>query len=81
MTMTGGTRKPEPACVTVGAATPAEYAQWQAIREMIVWLEERCGWSKADARLFLALVGDLRPGQMQVAPSTMRLIVPKEYLP
>jgi acetamidase/formamidase len=67
--------------VTVGAATPAEYAQWQAVREMIVWLEERYGWSKHDARLFLTLVGDLRPGQMQVSPSTMRLIVAKEHLP
>lgn len=69
------------ALVTVGAANPAEYAQWQAIREMIVWLEERCGWSKADARLLLTLTGDLRPGQMQVSPSTMRLIVPKVHLP
>jgi amidase len=67
--------------VTVGAASPAEYAQWQAIREMILWLEERYGWSKADARIFLTLVGDLRPGQMQVLPYTMRLIVPKERLP
>ena len=66
---------------TVGAANPAETAQWQAIREMIVWLEERFGWSKSDARLFLTLVGDLRPGQMQVPPSTMRLIVPKQHLP
>ncbi|MFN0053616.1 MAG: acetamidase/formamidase family protein [Planctomycetales bacterium] len=67
--------------VTVGAASPAEAAQWQAIREMIVWLEERFGWSKADARLFLTLVGDLRPGQMQVNPYTMRLLVEKERLP
>ncbi|MSR59998.1 MAG: acetamidase [Planctomycetaceae bacterium] len=67
--------------VTVGAASPAEVAQWQAIREMIVWLEERYGWTKADARLFLTLVGDLRPGQMQVSPYTMRLIVPKDKLP
>lgn len=67
--------------VTVGAASPAEAAQWQAIREMIVWLEERHGWTKADARLLLTLTGDLRPGQMQVNPYTMRLIVAKEHLP
>lgn len=67
--------------VTVGAASPAEAAQWQAVREMIIWLEERFGWSKADARMLLALTGDLRPGQMQVSPYTMRLIVPKDHLP
>jgi acetamidase/formamidase len=67
--------------VTVGAQSPAEAAQWQAVREMIVWLEERYGWSKADARLLLTLTGDLRPGQMQVNPYTMRLIVPKSHLP
>lgn len=67
--------------VTVGIGSPAETAQWQAIREMILWLEERYGWNKADARLFLTLVGDLRPGQMQVNPYTMRMLVPKEQLP
>lgn len=67
--------------VTIGAASPAECAQWNAIREMILWLEERHGWTKDDARQLLALTGDLRPGQMQVAPYTMRLIVAKEHLP
>src|SRR5262249_32414950 len=67
--------------VTVGAGSPAETAQWQAIREMIVWLEERYGWTKRDARLLLALTSDLRPGQMQIPPYTMRLLVSKERLP
>ncbi len=67
--------------VTVGAASPAESAQWLAIREMILWLEERHGWTKDDARMLLALTGDLRPGQMQVPPYTMRLMVAKEHLP
>lgn len=67
--------------VTIGIGSPAEAAQWQAIREMIVWLEERYGWSKDDARMFLALTGDVRPGQMQVVPYTMRLIVAKSQLP
>jgi hypothetical protein len=67
--------------VTVGAGSPAESAQWIAIREMILWLEERYSWTKDDARMLLALTGDLRPGQMQVNPFTMRLIVPKEHLP
>lgn len=37
--------------VSVGVGSPAEAAQWQAIREMIVWLQERHGWSKDDARM------------------------------
>jgi acetamidase/formamidase len=67
--------------VTVGAASPAENAQWIAVREMILWLEQRHGWTKDDARRLLTLTGDLRPGQMQVHPCTMRLIVSKEHLP
>lgn len=67
--------------VTVGAGSPAESAQCLALREMILWLEERHGWTREDARMLLALTGDLRPGQMQVTPYTMRLIVPKEHLP
>jgi amidase len=67
--------------VTVGVGSPAEAAQWQAIRDMIVWLEERHGWPKDDARTLLALTGDVRPGQMLVNPYTMRLCVAKEHLP
>jgi amidase len=67
--------------VAVGADRPAESAQWLAVREMILWLGERHGWTKAEARDFLALVGDLRPGQVQAGPYTMRLIVPKAMLP
>jgi acetamidase/formamidase len=67
--------------VTVGVGSPAETAQWQAIREMILWLGDRHGWSRDDARKLLALTGDVRPGQMQVNPYTMRLLVVKEYLP
>lgn len=67
--------------VTIGIGSPAEAAQWQAIREMILWLEERHGWSKEDARMLLALTGDVRPGQMQVVPYTMRLMVEKKHLP
>lgn len=67
--------------VTVGAASPAESAQNIALREMILWLEERCGWTKEDARRFLALTCELRPGQMQVVPYTMRLLVARRHLP
>lgn len=67
--------------VTVAADRPAESAQWLALREMILWLQERHGWTRDEARMFLALAGDLRPGQMQVAEYTMRYIVPKAQLP
>jgi acetamidase/formamidase len=67
--------------VTVGAGCPAELAQWQAIREMMRWLCQRHGWKREDARSFLAMVGDLRPGQLQSGDYTMRMIVPKSYLP
>ncbi len=67
--------------VTVGVGSPAEAAQWQAIRDMILWLEERYGWTKDDARMLLALTGDVRPGQMLVTPYTMRLCVAREHLP
>jgi acetamidase/formamidase len=67
--------------VTVGVGSPAESAQWQAIRDMILWLEERYGWSKDDARTLLALTCDVRPGQMLVTPYTVRLCVAKEHLP
>lgn len=67
--------------VTIGAASPAEAAQWIAIREMMLWLEERHGWSKDDARRLLAMTCDLRPGQVLVHPFTMRLTVAKEHLP
>ncbi|MGL4551662.1 MAG: acetamidase/formamidase family protein [Gemmataceae bacterium] len=67
--------------VTVGVGSPAEAAQWQAIRDMIVWLGERHGWTKDDARTLLALTGDVRPGQMLVVPYTVRLCVAKEHLP
>ena len=67
--------------VSVACDRPLESAQWLAIREMILWLEERYGWSKAEARLFLSLVSELRPGQVQVGLYSMRLLVAKEHLP
>ena len=67
--------------VTVGCDRPLESAQWLAIREMVVWLEQRYGWSKEEARRLLGLVCDVRPGQAQVAMYTMRLLVAKAHLP
>jgi amidase len=69
------------ALVAIGSGCPAEVAQWAAMRDMIHWISERCEWSLSDARMLLALVGDLRPGQLVGGDYTMRLIVPKRYLP
>jgi acetamidase/formamidase len=67
--------------VSVACDRPLESAQWLAIREMILWLEERYGWTKVEARRLLGLVCDLRPGQAQVGLYSMRLLVPKDQLP
>ncbi len=67
--------------VTIGCDRPAESAQWLAVREMILWLEERYGWTRAEARIMLNLASDLRPGQLLVGLYTMRLLVPKDQLP
>jgi amidase len=69
------------ALIAVGAGCPAEVAQWQAIREMIRWLCERHGWTPQESRNFLALIGDVRPGQLVTGDYTMRVIVPKGNLP
>ncbi len=67
--------------VAVGIGSPAEVGQWAAIREMILWLEARCGWTREEARMLLTLSSEVRPGQMQVHPYTMRVLVPKAQLP
>lgn len=67
--------------IAVGADRPAESAQWLAIREMIEWLSQRHAWSRDDARRFLTLASNVRPGQMQAGPYTMRVIVLKSLLP
>jgi acetamidase/formamidase len=69
------------ALITVGGGCPAEIAHEHSIREMIRWLSDRQGWTKTEARMFLALVGDARPGQLVGGDFTMRMIVPKRYLP
>jgi amidase len=68
------------ALVVVGAGCPAEVGQWQAIREMIRWISERHGWTPQEVRSFLAMVGDVRPGQLVAGDYTMRVIVPKQHL-
>lgn len=67
--------------LTIACDRPLESAQWLAIREMISWLEERQGWSKSEAREFLSIASDVKPGQSLAGPYSMRIIVPKNLLP
>jgi amidase len=70
--------------VTIGCDRPVEDASQAAIREMLGWLTERHGWTIPEARIFLNLVSDLRPGQIIAGIAglyTMRLRVAKEHLP
>lgn len=66
--------------VTVAMASPLEEALRLALRDMILWIEERTGMSRHDAYLLLGLVGHARPGQVQVSPYSMRVQMPKRYL-
>lgn len=67
--------------LTIACDRPLESAQWLAIREMISWLEERQGWSKSEAREFLSIASDVKPGQSLAGPYSMRVLVPKKLLP
>jgi amidase len=67
--------------VTVAAARPLEEALRLALREMILWMEERTGMSRHDAYLLVGLAGHARPGQAQVGQYTFRCLMPKAYLP
>ncbi|MCZ2146293.1 MAG: acetamidase/formamidase family protein [Bryobacterales bacterium] len=57
-----------------------EEAARQALREMLVWIEERTGMSRREAYLLAGCVGDWRPGQVQIPNDSMRCIFPKQYL-
>ena len=67
--------------VAIGCDRPVEAAAHQAIREMLSWLTERHGWTIPEARMFLNLVSDIRPGQIINGLYTMRLRVAKQHLP
>ena len=67
--------------VTIAADRPLESAQWLCIREMMLWLQERHGLSRREARIMITLCGDLRPGQAISGLYTMRYRMPKEHLP
>lgn len=66
--------------VTVAVAAPLEQALRLAMREMILWIEERTGMSKHDAYLLLGLAGHARPGQVQTPLYSMRCLMPTSYL-
>lgn len=67
--------------LTIACDRPLESAQWLAIREMISWLAERQGWTKSEAREFLSIASDVKPGQSLAGPYSMRVLVPKKLLP
>lgn len=67
--------------LTIACDRPLESAQWLAIREMIDWLAERQGWSLEEAREFLSITSDVKPGQSLAGPYSMRVLVPKSLLP
>ena len=69
------------AIVTVAVGRPLEEALWAALRDMILWLEERAGMTKHEAYALAGVAGHARPGQAQVGLYSMRCIVPKAHLP
>ena len=66
--------------VIVAFGSPLEEAVNGAVRDMILWIEERSGMSKQDAYLLLGIEGHLRPGNAQVRNFSMRCLFPKKYL-
>jgi amidase len=69
------------ALVTIGCDKPLESAMKHALGDMILWLEEEYGLTRAEAYMLLTHVGDARACQVSVAPYTMRVRMPRAYLP
>ncbi|MEA2582396.1 MAG: amidase [Thermomicrobiales bacterium] len=67
--------------VTVAVGRPLEEALWGALRDLILWVEERTGMTKQEAYLLIGTAGHARPGQAQVSQYSMRCLVPKSVLP
>jgi amidase len=67
--------------VTVAVACPLEDALRQALRDMILWMEELTGMTKHEAYLLVGIAGHTRPGQAQMSLYSMRCLMPKQYLP
>jgi acetamidase/formamidase len=66
--------------VTVAFGSPLEEAANLAVRDMILWIEERSGMSKHEAYMLLGIEGHVRPGNAQVRNFSMRCLFPKKYL-
>ena len=56
-------------------------AMKHALGDMILWLEEDYGLTRSEAYMLLTHVADARACQVSVAPYTMRVRMPRAYLP
>ncbi len=66
--------------VTVAFGSPLEEALNLAVRDMILWIEQRSGMSKHEAYMLLGIEGHVRPGNAQVRNFSMRCLFPKKYV-
>jgi acetamidase/formamidase len=69
------------AIVTVAVGRPLEEALQAALRDMILWVQERTGLTTQDAYALVGVAGHARPGQAQVGLYSMRCIMPRAHLP
>ncbi len=66
--------------IVIAADKPAEAAARMACKDMLLWMEEEYGFSRANAYLLFSLVGDLRICQLVNPLYTVRAVMPKLYL-
>lgn len=66
--------------VTVAFGAPLEEALNLAVRDMILWIEQRSSLSRQEAYMLLGIEGHVRPGNAQVRNFSMRCLFPKKYL-
>ncbi len=92
LTLTLSVRKGRPAAMNwprletadslmvIAADKPAEAAARLACKDMLMWMEDEYGFTRADAYLLFSLVGDLRICQLVNPLHTVRAVMPKRYL-
>jgi acetamidase/formamidase len=66
--------------ITFGLDTDLDDAAKQALRDMIAWLVEMKGWSRADAYLFCSLACDLRVTQLVDGNKGIHAMVRRDVL-
>jgi acetamidase/formamidase len=66
--------------ITFGLDTDLDDAAKQALRDMIAWLVEMKGWSRADAYLFCSLACDLRVTQLVDGNKGIHAMVRRDLL-